>query len=504
MTALPAGAAPQQLADVAAESPAKRVEVIVQMKRDKRMADGKKKAKDLDGRITANAPLINGFAATMPAGKAAKLARRSDVHAVTLNSKVRTAGVNSSRIVPTYPWSSQVPQVWNYSDLNVTGKGVGVAVIDSGVAGDHPDFVAGNGSRVVASVVINPGASTARDTVGHGTHVAGILAGNGNDRSALDVLRGQYIGVAPDASIVSVKVADDAGEATILDVIHGLQFAVDHQAALNLRVVNLSLTSTAASNPATDPLDAAVESAWIKGLVVVTAAGNRGTEPGAVDYAPANDPYAITVGALDDGGTTIWGDETVAPWSSQGTTATGVRKPEVYAAGSRITGPLAGNSAFGSLCPTCIVSGMYIRASGTSMAAPVVSGIVALMLEKNPALTPNQVKGILLANRRSFTGGGAASGILAVRAATQAPYPEANQGLTPNDLVNPSTGDIDYSRSSWSRSSWSSAPDSLSAGWARSSWSCSSCGQAGSGSIDPTRSSWSRSSWSQTQLSPTS
>ena len=108
-------------------------------------------------------------------------------------------------------------------------------------------------------------------------------------------MRGRYVGIAPDANLISVKVSDDQGEASVLDVIYGLQFVVDNKAAYNIRVVNLSLESTTPGSYKTDPLDAAVEAAWFKGIVVVTAAGNRGTAEDAVSYAPANDPYVIAV-----------------------------------------------------------------------------------------------------------------------------------------------------------------------------------------------------------------
>ena len=160
-----------------------------------------------------------------------------------------------------------------------------MAVIDTGIDGNLPDFRGASGkSRVIATAVTNPDADTVMDTYGHGTHVAGIIAGNSNYRNSSDPLRGKFAGVAPDANLVSVKVSDDAGNATVLDVIYGLQFVVDHQNTYNIRVVNMSLDSTTPQSYKLDPLDAAVESAWFHGLVVVVAAGNRGdaTRRGAV------------------------------------------------------------------------------------------------------------------------------------------------------------------------------------------------------------------------------
>ena len=132
----------------------------------------------------------------------------------------------------------------------------------------------------------------------------------------------------------------------MLDVIYGLQFAVEHQSQFNIRVINLSLDSTTPQSYKTDPLDAAVETAWMHGIVVVAAAGNRGNVPGAVQYSPANDPYVITVGGVDENGSGNPANDTIASWSSLGTTQDGFQKPDVYAPGAHIVSVLAPNSNF--------------------------------------------------------------------------------------------------------------------------------------------------------------
>ena len=290
--------------------------------------------------------------------------------------------------------------------------------------------------------------------------------------------------------------ADDSGQATVLDVIYGIQFAVDHQAAYNIRVINLSLSSAAVGSASTDPLDAAAEAAWFSGIAVVAAAGNRGTEPNAVDHAPGNDPYVITVGALDDRGTRGKDDDVMTSWSSRGTTLDGHDKADLYASGSQVVSTLSPASDFESLCPSCVVSGTYFRAGGTSMSAPIVAGIAALVLERRPSLTPDQLKSVLVRSARTLPSGAAAvDADAAVHAAESSYLPSANAGLTPNELIDQSTGQVDYTRSSWSRSSWSASSSDLTAGWARSSWSCN-CSLTDAGIVDPTRSSWSRSSWS--------
>jgi serine protease AprX len=305
-------------------------------------------------------------------------------------------------------------------------------------------------------------------------------------------LRGKFAGVAPDANLVSIKVSDDSGNATVLDVIYGLQFAVDHQKTYNIRVVNMSLDSTTPQSYKLDPLDAAVESAWFHGLVVVVAAGNRGDAPDAVQYAPANDPYVVTVGAVDTNGTISPRDDVIADWSSRGTTQDGFDKPDVSAPGAHIVSVLAPNSTFASQCPSCIVDGQYISAGGTSMAAPMVSGLVADMLQLHPNWSPAEVKGSLIS---PLTKSNRDIDEVSALAAVLMPFaPLADRGLTPSTLLAGKSGQIDYARSTWSRSRWSQAQGDLDAVFARSSWSCT-CGQGPSGAVDPSRSAWSSSSW---------
>jgi serine protease AprX len=483
----------------AAGAAERRATVIVQMDAGVKLQAGTAGVRRLGGRVTGRLPIINGFSATIPARKKPRLAAMPGVRAVTVNHGVASTSISTSRLATAYPSSIDAIEAWNRWDSEVTGRGVGVAVIDTGIAGGMKDFErAGRSkdSRVVASVVTNPFATSAADRYGHGTHVAGILAGNGNERSNDDPLDGRYVGVAPEADLISIKASDDLGKATVLDVIYGLQFVVDNKDAYNIRVVNLSLESTVPSSYKTDPLAAAAEAAWFKGIVVVAAAGNRGTAADAVQYAPGNDPYVITVGAIDDDATRADVDDFRPRWSSRGVTQDGIAKPEIHAPGARIVSTLAPNSAFAGMCPTCIVSGQMIRAGGTSMSAPMVSGAVALLLEKHPNLTPNQVKGVLTASARLLGGRvPEVDAYAAIRMVSSGNVPTANQGLAPNSIVDPATGEIDYSRSSWSRSSWSTAGGGLTADWARSSWSCN-CSVDGSGQVLGSRSSWSLSSWS--------
>jgi len=495
-----------ELRYLAKVAPSRQETVIVQFRRGVSQAQASRLIRARHGHRLSVLPVINGAAATMSAADALALGEQPSVKAVSINARVRSAGFIPelggdyplANLVSTYPSAVSAPQAWFQG---ATGAGVGVAVIDSGIDGNLGDFAsvtfhAGGhswpgtvtGSRVVESAVVNPGASDATDPYGHGTFVAGVLAGNGDTLNPSDPNYGNYIGVAPNANLISVKVGDDQGNATELDVINGIEFAIQHKSDYNIRAINLSLQSDTPQSYLTDPLDAAAESAWMNGIVVVAAAGNQGNTPGAETYAPANDPYVITVGATDTSGTT----PVPASYSSVGMTQDGFSKPDVYAPGSHIVSVLAPNSAFAAMCPSCAIGGEYIKASGTSFAAPVVTGAVADLLSLNPNLTPDQVKAILIATSQPLPNSAAGSiNIEAALSNQNAASSPADQGLTPSTLLDGNGNLI-----GWNSTSFVPATGSLAASWARSSWSCASCTSSTDSEVDPTRSSWSRSSWS--------
>ena len=495
-----AGPLDPRIPAVAARHPERQIQTIVQFSSDLPLARATAESRRLAARVLGRLDIIHGLALELSARRAVALASLPGVHSVSLNTPVRVQGEpdgpDPAQLQTTFNQSLDAPALWR---LGGTGAHVGVAVIDTGIDGALPDFRSRNGrSRVIAAAVTNPAATTALDDYGHGTDVAGIVAGDSERRDPGDPLRGSYAGVAPDANLISIKVSDDSGNATVLDVIYGLQFAVDFQHVYNIRVVNLSLDSATPQSYATDPLDAAVEAAWLHGIVVVAAAGNRGDAPDAVQYAPANDPYVITVGAVDEHGSANVAAHTIADWSSRGTTQDGFAKPDVYAPGAHIVSDLAPGSAFASMCPSCVIDGQYIRAGGTSMAAPMIAGLVADLLELHPSWTPDQVKGALLS---PAAWADSLPEIDAARLAAIDHPPLADQGLAPNSLLDQATGGVDYSRSTWSRSTWSLAPSGLAAGFARSTWSCS-CATGGA-AAGPSRSTWSaatptRSTWSAT------
>ncbi len=502
-----------RIAMLAQQHPSHSLQAIVQFNAPVSETRALADTKQVGGQVIGNLPIIHGLALQMTAAQAKSLAANSDVHAVSLNATVTpqslprgfhfpmmpgSQGVAGGQLQTTYDKTLGVEPMWRFG---VTGTGVGVAVIDTGIDGSLPDFSSADGSqsRVIVSAVDNPSATTATDGYGHGTDVAGIIAGNGDNRPGSDPLHGQYVGVAPNANLISIKVSDETGATTVLDVIYGLQFAVQHQARYNIRVVNLSLDTTTPQSYKTDPLDAAVEAAWNHGLVVVAAAGNRGNVPGAVQYSPANDPYVITVGGVDENGSSDASGDTIADWSSQGTTQDGFQKPDVYAPGAHIVSVLAPGSVFSTSCSTCIAgNGQYIQTSGTSMATPMIAGLVADLLQIHPGWTPDQVKGDLTSPQ--VTESSSFQEPNAIRAALLWNPPVADQGLTPSNLIDATTGNVNYSLGTWSLATWSRAVGALHAGFADSSWTCKSCQAASTGSVSPSMGTWSMGTWSTVPL----
>ena len=281
------------------------------------------------------------------------------------------------------------PALWSQG---ATGRNIAVAVLDSGVAHDM-DL----GDRVIASVNFAD-SRTVLDPGGHGTHIAGTIAGNGARSN------GEFVGVAPNANIVDVRVLDSNGAGRLSSVIAGIDWVLAHRQTYGIRVINMSFGAPARTSYRADPLAGAVEVAWNAGLVVVAASGNTGPARDST-ASPGFDPYAITVGASDDAGTVDASDDTLAPFSSWGS-ADGNAKPDLVAPGRRIVSIRVAGSALDAVFPDRIVrarnGAAYLRLSGTSMATAVASGAVALVLADDPALTPDQVKTALVSSARPY------------------------------------------------------------------------------------------------------
>jgi serine protease AprX len=296
------------------------------------------------------------------------------------------------------------PSAW--INGGVTGKGIGVAIVDSGIYA-HPDLA----GRIAAQVDFTGGTVTSTNTVtgqtttttsgtvglgsdpgGHGTHVAGLVAGNGASSGSA------YTGVAPEATVLDVRVIRSDGSSNTGIVLQGLQWVLAHKNTYNIKVVNMSLGAPVTKSYKLDPLATAAQVLTFAGITVVVSAGNSGPNSTTIT-SPANDPFVISVGAVDDNATADGTDDTIATFSSRGKTPfNSLAKPDVAAPGRKMVSLRAPGSTLDSLYPERRVATSdgsepaYFTLSGTSMSAPVVAGTVALMLEKNSTLTPAQVK----------------------------------------------------------------------------------------------------------------
>ncbi|NUR54034.1 MAG: S8 family peptidase [Acidobacteria bacterium] len=364
-------------------------------------ADGSEDVRRAGGSIWRKFSSINGQAVEIANGQLRRLAESSAVESLhvdrPLNAHLNRAAVTiGARAV---------------QEMGYDGAGVGVAVIDSGVTSWHDDLTYNGvdpsvqvvgGQRVAKFVDFVNGRTAPYDDNGHGTHVSGIIAGNGYDT------RGARAGIAPAAHIVSQKVLNSAGSGYISNDIAALDWSITNQSAYNIRVINLSVGAPITESYTTDPLTLAAKRVVDSGIVVVAAAGNLGRNSlGNPQYggitSPGNAPWVLTVGASNTKGTITRTDDEIAPYSSRGPSAIDYSaKPDVIAPGTGIaslsdpTSSLYVSKAANLLAGTLSTSYKpYLALSGTSMAAPMVAGTAALMIQANPKLTPNLVKAIL-------------------------------------------------------------------------------------------------------------
>jgi serine protease AprX len=344
---------------------------------------------------------LNGFSARVPAGSLRRLARGRNVLHVSYDLPVRS--FNDLNYVTV---GADVASRRSFGNLTgLDGSGVTVAVVDSGIA-DHPDI----GDREILEVEIVGHEKGFADYYGHGTHVAGIIAGNGASSSDGKSFR-RFTGIAPRATLVSVRVLDANGGGRVSDVLSGIDWVVANRDRYRIRVLNLSLGHPVEQSYLTDPLCLAVERAWKAGIVVVAAAGNDGTAGYATVHSPANDPYVLTVGASNNYRTASRSDDILTTYTSRGPSYLDhVVKPDLVAPGNRTISLRAAGSTLDRNYPALRVKqgeyrddaasfdadSPYFQLSGSSMSAGVVSGMVALMIQADPGLNPDTIKARLM------------------------------------------------------------------------------------------------------------
>ncbi|HEV8420950.1 MAG TPA: S8 family serine peptidase, partial [Actinomycetota bacterium] len=388
----------------------------------------------LGGRVETQLPIIHGFSATIPEAALAALAKDEAVLAVTLNGRVSLTGSydpsTDSYSMQNVERAVRARGMW---DAGYTGAGVDIALIDSGVAPVE-------GLSVPGKVIHGPDLSFESqapnlrhlDTYGHGTHMAGIIAGRDSAATpgAYSGDTRNFLGVAPDARILSIKVADSHGNADVSQVIAAIDWVVQHahDPGLNIEVLNLSFGTASNQSYVLDPLAFAAEIAWHRGITVVAAVGNAGRDAsGLAD--PADDPYLLAVGAADHHGSMQYSQWEVASFSQIGD---GIRNPDILAPGAhlqslRVPGSYVDDTYHGGR-----LGDRFFRGSGSSQATAVVSGALALLFQEYPSMTPDQAKALLKTHAnglRPSSGFGIVQGQRALRLDTAmlGPVPIATQ-----------------------------------------------------------------------------
>jgi serine protease AprX len=495
----------------------------------------------LGGHVVRQLPIIDGFSARVSPGALAILSRHASILSITsdeslepMTSSYSSTGDMGSMYNVTLATGAQA--MWK---AGYTGKGVDIALIDSGVVA-----VDGLKGRFINGPDLSfESQSTSRrylDTYGHGTHLGGIISGR-----AAAAVSGSYagdtanfLGMAPDSRLVSIKVADAHGATDVSQVIAAIDWVVQHRTdnGMNIRVLNLSYGTNSTQSAATDPLAYAAEVAWRKGIVVVAAAGNQGYAQTGSLTDPATDPWILAVGSTDMHGTTSLADDTVSSFSSSSNwgTASGNRMVDVVAPGAHIVSLRDPGSQIDlQHGDTGRVGTSLFRGSGTSQAAAVVSGAAALILQQRPGLKPDEVKRLLSYSARQINAMASSQGYGEVNLQTGLNWPSSIVlGFSQANYLpaGKGTGTIEGSRgrnhlsmegvalsgekdifghtfnsaavataesngNSWSGGTWNGNSWSGNS-WSGNSWSCATWTGNSWSSRSWTSRSWSSSSWS--------
>jgi serine protease AprX len=435
----PTAFVPTALLEAAENAPGSAFRVIVQGKpglasagvaKDVRadVADDGGKARGVLRRFAS----IGGVAAEVTGAELVRLARHPNILAITRDAPVRLADAQVSYTSDQlWPYATGVAKYWQPASVDGL-KAPAIAIVDSGVDPSATDF----GSRVSQVTLTQQEPNSPGDGRGHGTFVASIAAGEAAG----------HAGAVPNADIVSIDIMDDQGMALTSDVVAAADWIYQHKDETGIRVANFSLGGTVASSFQFDPVDKAVEKLWFSGIVVVASAGNYAVDGQAsgVRFAPANDPFVITVGATDLVGTRTTADDVTAPWSAYGYTLDGFAKPDIAAPGRYMVGAVPAASTLGLEHPDRYVAPGYMQLSGTSFASPVVAGAAAYLLAVHPSWTPAQVKGAIMSTAGPMAAaypGSAGAGALDAVAAAQATDPrDADAALAPFVVADPGGG----------------------------------------------------------------
>ncbi len=467
--------------------PADTFSVIVQGKGGNQAAHAVANVLGLSLKTTRTFSSIDGVAVDLAGAQILAVAADKHVTAITADARVRL-----SAVAPTnekWPFVTGVQKYWANGPTPAAPAAT-IAVVDSGIDATRPEFA----GRIVANVNLSSlSGNSPGDGRGHGTFVAGIAAGDMQGKS----------GAAPGAKIVSLDVMDDQGMAKTSDVIAAADWILANKAKYGIRVANFSLHSSVANSFIYDPLDKAVEKLWFNNVVVVAAAGNYGSPngPSGVPFAPGNDPFVITVGASDTGKSVSTNDDVAAPWSAYGYTLDGFAKPDLAAPGRYLVGPVPVTSTLYSERADHVVEPGYMELSGTSFAAPIVSGVSALILGRHPEYTPDQVKGALMLGTKPMPRASDMSeGVGEVNATRSVEIqnpPNPNRALSAFIVTDPVSGAPVFDAASWAAKAKSDA-SWADASWADASWATASWSAASWADASWSDASWASASWADT------
>jgi uncharacterized protein YjbI with pentapeptide repeats len=468
------------------------------------------------GSVGRQLEILGGFTAELPADRLHALRAVAGVQSVTEDAGLELSSADveaqAAQAGSLYTIANEVTGASAMWDAGYTGKGVDIAVIDSGV-------VPIDGFSTPGKVVYGPDLtlennSPARnlDTYGHGTAMSSIIAGRDSAATTVSGNSTDFVGMAPDSRIVSVKIADAKGQTDVSQAIAAIDWVVQNRKknGLNIRVLNMSFGTDGVQDYVLDPLAFAAEQAWHKGIVVVVAVGNEGFGTSKVNN-PAYNPYLIAVGSANTKGTATTADDTVSSFSNDGD---GTRNPDLVAPGEKVVSLRAAGSYLDTTYPAARVGERFFRGSGTSQAAAVVSGAAALLIQQRPTIKPDQVKALLTGTAAPIASATAAqqgSGLVDLAKAKEAATPNKSQsfkvatGAGSLELARGSVhvkvagkeirGEVDIRGKAFDAASWAAGVKS-GTNWSGVSWSGVSWSGVSWSGVSWSGVSWSGVSWS--------